>query len=105
MPTPAVGLLIASFPLIYWNTDDPFIINLLLNKWFLYGVILFLSWLMISNLPVMALKFKDGTIKNNLPKIILFVVALVFAFVIQWLAVPFIFITYIILSLIFKNRL
>jgi CDP-diacylglycerol--serine O-phosphatidyltransferase len=105
MPTPAVGLLIASMPLIYWNTNNQFIINLLLNKWFLYAVIIIVSWLMISNLTVMALKFKDASVKNNLPKMILFIVAVVFAFAFQWLAVPFVFISYIILSLIFKNRL
>lgn len=104
VPTPAVGLLIASLPLIYWNTDNPFILGLLMNKWFLYGVILALCWLMISNIPLMALKFKDTSGKNNLPKIILLALAIIFAVIFHWLAVPFIFITYIILSLIFKNR-
>lgn len=104
VPTPAVGLLIASFPLIYWNTDDSFIIGLLVNKWFLYGVVLALCWLMVSNIPLMAIKFKDSSIKNNIPKIILIALAIIFAVIFHWLAVPLIFITYIILSLIFKNR-
>jgi CDP-diacylglycerol--serine O-phosphatidyltransferase len=104
VPTPAVGLLIASFPLIYWNTEDAFIIGMLTNKWFLYGTVVALCWLMVSNLPLMALKFKDASVNNNLPKIILIISAIIFAVIFHWLAVPFIFITYIILSLIFKNK-
>jgi len=104
VPTPAVGLLIASFPLIYWNTDHAFIADLLVNKWFMYGTIIILCLLMISNIPLMSLKSKNNSIKNNLPKIILIVLAIIFAVVLQWLAVPLIFITYIILSLIFKTR-
>src|SRR5207253_11059107 len=34
VPTPAVGLLIASFPMIYWFTTQIWIIELMLNKWF-----------------------------------------------------------------------
>ena len=104
VPTPAIGLLIASFPLIYWHSPTDIVTNILLNKWVLYGVILFLCWLMVSNLPIMALKFKDFTIKNNLPKIILVVIALVAAILLQWLAVPVVFIAYIILSLLYKQK-
>ncbi len=105
MPTPAVGLLIASFPLILHYGGG--IINInewLINTWVLYSLIIVLSWLMLSKLPFMALKFNDTSLKNNLPKIILLVLAVIFAFIFHWLAVPLIFVTYIILSLIFKSR-
>lgn len=104
IPTPAVGLLVASFPLIYWNIQNDTVYNLLLNKWLWYAVILLLSWLMISNLPMMALKFKDYTLKNNFPKIILLAVAAISAILIHWLAVPLVFLIYIILSLVFKQN-
>ena len=103
MPIPAVGLLVASLPLIYWNNHSQWIVDMLFNKWFLYGVIIFLSWLMVSNLPMMALKFKDYQFKNNIPKIILLAVAIIAALIFHWLAVPIIFIVYIILSLLFKQ--
>ncbi len=103
VPIPAVGLLVASFPLIYWNNHSQVIVDIFFNKWFLYGIIILLSWLMISNLPMMALKFNDYSIKNNIPKLLLLVVAIIAAFVFQWLAVPIIFIVYIILSLLFKQ--
>ena len=47
--------------------------DLLRNKWLLYAVIVMLSYLMVSNLPMMSLKFKDYSLKNNIPKIILLV--------------------------------
>lgn len=103
VPTPAVGLAIASLPLIYWNNHTQQVVDILFNKWILYAVVIVLSWLMVSNLPIMALKFKDYGIKTNLPKIILLLVAILSAFIFHWLAVPLVFIVYIILSLFFKQ--
>ncbi|MBA4139146.1 MAG: phosphatidylcholine/phosphatidylserine synthase [Segetibacter sp.] len=104
VPIPAIGLLITSFPLIYWYSNTPFAIQLLLNQWFWYGIIAVTSYLMISTLPMLALKFKDVSIKNNLPKIILLVVAILSAILFKWLAVPVVFFVYVILSLVINNR-
>jgi len=104
VPTPAMGLLVASFPLIYWNNPSEWVNDLLLNKWFLYGLVVLLSGLMMSNLPLMALKFRDLSLKNNLPKIILAVFALISAWLFHWLAVPLVFVGYIVLSLAFKQQ-
>jgi CDP-diacylglycerol---serine O-phosphatidyltransferase len=104
VPTPAVGLLIASFPLIYWNTSNEQLVSLLLNKWVLYAIIIILSYLMVSKLEIISLKFKDYSIQNNLPKIILLAVLIISAVFFKWLAVPITFIFYIVLSLAFKNK-
>lgn len=104
VPIPAAGLVVASLPLIYWYGSSDAVYNLILNKWFLYVLILLLSWLMVSKLPIMAMKFKDYSIKNNIPKIILVVIAILSAVLLKWLAVPVIFIAYIILSLVLKNK-
>jgi CDP-diacylglycerol--serine O-phosphatidyltransferase len=52
----------------------------------------------------MALKFQDFKLKNNIPKLILAAIAVAAAILLQWLAVPIIFIAYIILSLALKNK-
>ena len=105
VPIPAAGLLIASFPLILHFGNSPLDVSeWLTNKWVLYVVIVVVSWLMVSTMPLMALKFKDFTIKNNLPKIILVIIALVAAILLKWLAVPVVFIAYIILSLLYKQK-
>jgi CDP-diacylglycerol---serine O-phosphatidyltransferase len=103
VPIPAAGLLIASFPLIYWYSDTEWAVSLLLNKWFWYAVIIIVSYLMVSTLPMLAMKFKNASIKGNLPKIILLVVAILSAIFLHWLAVPVVFIVYVILSLVMKE--
>jgi CDP-diacylglycerol--serine O-phosphatidyltransferase len=104
IPSPANGLLIASLPLIYWHSGSETLINLFQNKWLWYALIIVLSWLMVSDLPLMALKFKDFSIKSNLPKIILLLVAVVAAILWKWMAVPLVFVAYIALSLALKNK-
>jgi CDP-diacylglycerol--serine O-phosphatidyltransferase len=105
VPVPAVGLLIASFPLILHFNFINSVNNIIINKWFLYVAIIVLSYLMVSNHRMMSLKFSDLTLKNNLPKIILLVVAIIAALFLHWIAVPVVFIIYILLSLtISKNK-
>lgn len=105
VPTPAAGLLIASFPLIlHYGSTGINVNDLIINKYFLYALIVIVSWLMVSNLPLIALKFKDKSFKTNLPKIILLVVGVLSSIILRWLAVPVIFIAYIILSLIFNKK-
>ncbi len=105
VPIPAVGILIASFPLIlHYGNSIINISNLLTNKWVLYAVIALVSCLMVSKLPLMALKFKDFTIKNNLPKFILVAIAIAAALLLKWVAVPVVFVAYIILSLLYKQK-
>lgn len=104
VPTPAVGLLVASFPLIYWYSNNETIISLFQNKWVWYTLIVVLSYLLVSKLPLLAFKFSDYSLKNNLPKIILLIIAILAAVLLKWMAVPVIFIAYIAVSLIFKNK-
>lgn len=103
LPTPAAGLMVASLPLIIWFQTLG-IQAYLINKWILYIIIVLLSFLMVSNLPLMGLKFKDFSLKNNLPKYILAGIAIIAAVFLQWLAVPAVLVAYVILSLAFKNK-
>lgn len=100
VPIPAAGLLIASFPLIYWSSNTSSAVSLLLNSWFWYALIAIVAYLMVSNVPMIALKSKEFNIKHDLPKFILIVVAIVAGIFLQWLAVPVVFVAYVMLSLI-----
>ena len=105
LPTPAAGLFVASLPLILKSPPD--LINItdyLINKWVLYIIIVLISFLMVSNLPLMSFKFKDFSIKNNLPKYLLLVIGIVAAIFLQWIAVPILLVAYVIVSLLFKNK-
>lgn len=104
VPIPAAGITIASLPLIVhyqqFNLQE-----VLFNKWLLYAIILLLSYLMVSNIPLMSLKFKNAGLKNNLPKYILIATAILAAIVLKWVAIPVVFIAYVIVSLAFKNKI
>ena len=104
VPVPAVGLLFASFPVIYWYApmDQAMVTALLLNKWFWYVSVLGASYLMVSTLPMMAFKFNQVSFKKLLPLLILVAVGLVSAICFGWIAVPIVFIAYVVLSLSLK---
>jgi len=103
VPIPAAGLVVASLPLIllynYFGLND-----ILVNKWVIYAIIIVLSWLMVSRLPLLALKFNNFSPKNNLPFIVLLVIAIAAGLILKWFAVPVVFICYIAVSLAFKNK-
>ncbi|HJU45321.1 MAG TPA: CDP-alcohol phosphatidyltransferase family protein [Chitinophagaceae bacterium] len=103
VPVPAAGLVIASLPLIlfynYYNINE-----ILLNKWVLYGITILVSWLMISKLPLLSLKFANLSVKSNVPKLVLLIIAVIAAILLKWLAVPVVFICYIIVSLLDGTR-
>ena len=105
LPTPAAGLFVASLPLIL--KFPPGLMNitdLILNTWILYLIIVLVSFLMVSNLPLMSFKFKDFSLKNNLPKYLMVIIGVVGAIFLQWIAVPILLVTYVIVSLLFKNK-
>ena len=103
LPTPSAGLFIASLPLIIWFPDID-VTNIIYNKWVLYLIIVVISFLMVSNLPLMSMKFKDFTFANNAPKYILAVIGIAAIILLKWMAVPVILVAYVAVSLIFKNK-
>ena len=52
----------------------------------------------------MGLKFKDYSLKGNMPKLFLLIIAVIAALLLKWIAVPVVFIAYIIVSLVLKNK-
>ena len=105
LPTPAAGLFVASLPLIlHFPSEMINITDFILNRWILYVIIILLSFLMISNLPLMSFKFKDFSIKNNLPKYLMVIIGVVATIFLQWIAVPILLVTYVIVSLLLKNK-
>ena len=105
IPVPAVGMVVASLPLIYWTRSSDWVLNTLLNKWLLYAMVVLLSYGMVSRIPMLSMKFGGRQDPQMLPRIMLIVGALISILFLHWLAVPLIFLFYIVLSLAFKNRM
>jgi len=99
MPTPAVGLLVASFPLIILY--NPFNLGpMLQNLWILYTIILVLCYLMVAEIPMLSLKFKTLSMSENWPRVALIILAVAGALLLKFAAVPVVFICYVLLSII-----
>jgi len=105
VPTPAVGLVIASLPVLYWTTNMDWVRTLLLSKVFIITHIIGLSVLMVSNLPIMSFKFKDFSIQNNIHRYLVLVIGILSTIFLGWLAAPLTFIAYVLVSLLFIKKL
>lgn len=96
VPTPATGILIASLPFIiqFYPEFEPFIINT--PTLLIFTAVM--SFLMVSELPLFALKFKSFGWKDNEVRYSFLVVSLLLLVTLHVLAVPFIIALYVLLS-------
>lgn len=104
LPVPAAGLTIASLPLIYWFSDEAWLIGLALNKWFLYALVLTLPILMISKISLLSFKLKNSSFKNKIALAILVVIGAAGVVFFSWAAIPLVVAAYIIVSLLVKKK-
>lgn len=101
VPIPAIGLLVASFPII--NLYNPLGVGTMMqNEWVLYGIILILCLLMISKLKLFTLKIQSLDLKKYWPQVIWLILTLALIPFLKSLSIPFSFLLYIILSLASK---
>ena len=99
LPTPANTLLIVSFPLILVH-DSFNLSNLLMNSWFILGITVLQSFLLVSELPLIALKFKNFSWKENSYQYILVIASAILLLTMQYAAIPLIIFLYVFLSLL-----
>jgi len=108
LPIPANGLFVAALPLIMNQNNEIAGLNSILNNsYLLVALMLFLSWLMVSSLPMIALKFKNLKWHDNAYRFILIAAIPVLFVLFRFSAVPMLIILYIILSVIslsLKNK-
>jgi CDP-diacylglycerol--serine O-phosphatidyltransferase len=102
MPTPACTILVASLPLIL--ADDTFgLTELLRNQYLLLGLTVLLSYLLVAELPLFALKFKNLSWRDNSIRFIFIGISAVLGLLLQQAAIPIIILLYILLS-VYANR-
>jgi len=104
VPTPLTALVVASLPLILWFNGS-ITAGWILNKWVLYFIIIFLSSMMVSRIPIMSLKVKAWNLKSATPQYILLTISVVLLIFLQWLALPLIYVLFLVLSLIFRKHI
>lgn len=123
LPTPANAMLIASLPLILKSSNNitffagqinqdysPFyfvgISDFILNLYVLIGLCILQSYLLVAELPLFALKFKQLTWKGNEIRYLFLAICLVLILLFQYLAIPLIILLYVLISIFstFKKK-
>ncbi|MCB2379406.1 CDP-alcohol phosphatidyltransferase family protein [Hymenobacter sp. BT635] len=99
LPTPACTLVVASLPLILAH-DTFSLSSVILNPWVLLGLTLLLSGLLVAEIPLFALKFKNLTWQDNSLRFIFLLLAVALLVVLQAAAIPLIVLLYVGLSVI-----
>ncbi|MBM3402619.1 MAG: CDP-diacylglycerol--serine O-phosphatidyltransferase [Bacteroidetes bacterium] len=99
LPTPANALLIASFPLIIENGNS-FLVDFIQNQWVILFFSLIMSLLLISEVPLISMKFKSLKFSENLLRYILILASVALFIFFKYEAVPMIIILYFLISLI-----
>lgn len=102
VPIPANALVVASFPLIL--AAQPQFRTIVLNPYTLYGYVVVMSLLMVSELPLMAFKFKAYGWRGNEVKYVFLIASVLLLLLLQYAAIPLVIALYILLSLVVNRN-
>lgn len=94
LPTPANALFITALPLLTGN-----IAIALFEPWILIVIVLISSYLLVSGIPLFALKFKSFAWKDNKIRFTFLIISVLLLAVLNVAAIPVIILLYIALSL------
>lgn len=100
LPIPASALFVVSIWVVVHSNIQEVILNSILNFYFIIGATTALSLLMISNIPMISLKFEGFSISLNIWRYILIIVSIILYLVIGVPSLIYIMLFYIFLSLV-----
>ena len=103
LPTPGMAIFIASLPLALEQVGH--LKDGALSYWACLGITLFFSFLMVSRLRFFSFKMKSLSWKGNEVRWIFLAVAVVAFILFKWLALPFVMVLYVLLSIFFGERM
>ena len=99
MPTPAITIFVMGLALVIDN-DRFHLTPLLLNTYVLGGMSMILCFLLVSEIPLFALKFKSFGWAGNKAQYLLIALGVILVCMVQYLAIPLLILFYLILSLL-----
>ena len=100
VPTPANTILIASFPLILIFEPDSFLAPSLHNLIVLISITIGCSYLLICELPLFSLKFKNFNWKENQIRFVFLILSLLLLVIFKYTGLALVIILYVVLSAI-----
>lgn len=106
LPVPANALFLGSLPLMKMQagySDSPAWVHTLTGNYYVLAVIAIgMSLLLVSNIPLISLKFRNLKFAENKPQFILVAFGIISFALLTFTAIPLIILAYIVLSLLFK---
>lgn len=101
--TPSNTILI--FGLFYAFKENQSFEFLLNNEFVLIILTVISSWLLISPIKMIAMKFKSMKLQDNYPKIVLLVGSVIILAIFKTVGIPMVILYYILISIIFQKQL
>ncbi|MBS9522952.1 CDP-diacylglycerol--serine O-phosphatidyltransferase [Litoribacter alkaliphilus] len=98
VPTPATALLLSTLPFLAEKSETAS--NVIYNPVFLVVLTLVMSYLLVAELPLIALKFKSFGLEGNVFRYLVILIAVASLLFAGLAGIPFIIISYIVLSMI-----
>ncbi len=99
MPTPPMAIFMASLPLAFWQRG--ILGQPVLNPYLCLGIVILFSVLMVCNRPFFSFKMKSAGWKGNEIRWIFLAIAVTAFALFQFVALPFILLLYILMSVLF----
>lgn len=100
LPTPANALFIMSLPLIANRTESDMIFTFISNPYVLVGITLLSAYMLNAEIPLFSLKVKYFNWETNKIQIIFLILAVLLLFFFQYLGIPLIILSYVLISAI-----
>lgn len=95
LPVPASGIFVSVFPFISTVGFNGFFTS----SYTLIGISVLLSFMMVSDIKLMSLKFKDISFKANWSRYLLIIISIILLAIFKIIALPIIIIVYVVLSM------
>lgn len=99
LPTPANAILICSLPLILKFTNSPQLSDIILNPFLLMFLSIALSYLLVAEIPLFALKFRTFSWVGNRTRYIFLILCVILLVLFQFVGIPMIILLYVIMSI------
>lgn len=100
LPTPANALVIMSIPMIQYANDFEMVTAILYNPYVLLVITLISAYILNAEIPLFSLKIKEFTWAKYKMQILFLIGSLVSFFVLGFVAIPLIIISYVLVSII-----
>lgn len=102
LATPACALFFGSIAFVMETYPDSFVATVMMNEAVRLVLVVLFSYLMVCDLPMFSLKFKSWGFKNNALVYSFLLLSLLSIVIFGVMAVPFIILAYVVLSVVLK---